>query len=183
MPATTDDTGRRTRAMTTVMVCVPILDRMVIAIHSGLRGTEALMAPAIAPVGPRKVDTHHTAVAQVDDHRHSGVDTLNAGTRLGDRYVLLESIARGGMGEVWRPDDTVLGREAYRGFIARCYATRGTRWRMLPAAANGLPAVASYVPDSDGDYHLHSLQVFIVAATASSGRPSMWIKRSSQPSA
>ncbi|MGE5155938.1 MAG: protein kinase domain-containing protein, partial [Betaproteobacteria bacterium] len=35
---------------------------------------------------------------------------LRAGSRLGDRYVLREVVARGGMGEVWQADDTVLGR-------------------------------------------------------------------------
>ena len=33
-----------------------------------------------------------------------------SGTMLGDRYTLVEPIARGGMGQVWRADDTVLGR-------------------------------------------------------------------------
>jgi serine/threonine-protein kinase len=35
---------------------------------------------------------------------------LQSGTTLAQRYVLREAIARGGMGEVWRADDTVLDR-------------------------------------------------------------------------
>jgi serine/threonine-protein kinase len=36
---------------------------------------------------------------------------MPAGTILNDRYVLLELIGRGGMGEVWRGNDIVLGRD------------------------------------------------------------------------
>jgi eukaryotic-like serine/threonine-protein kinase len=35
---------------------------------------------------------------------------LRAGYTLSDRYVLREPVARGGMGQVWRADDVVLGR-------------------------------------------------------------------------
>jgi serine/threonine-protein kinase len=35
---------------------------------------------------------------------------MRSGTTLGGRYVLVKAIARGGMGEVWQADDTVLGR-------------------------------------------------------------------------
>ncbi|HEY5362295.1 MAG TPA: sigma-70 family RNA polymerase sigma factor [Streptosporangiaceae bacterium] len=56
------------------------------------------------------------------------------------------------------------GREAYAGFIDRVFAMRGPDWRMLPVAANGQPAVIAYVRGDDGDYHIHSLQVFTAGA-------------------
>lgn len=58
------------------------------------------------------------------------------------------------------------GREAYRRFIARAFTLRGTDWRLLPARANGQPALAGYCrADEPGDpgYALHSLQVLTVA--------------------
>ncbi|MEU0879191.1 sigma-70 family RNA polymerase sigma factor [Lentzea sp. NPDC005914] len=54
-----------------------------------------------------------------------------------------------------------LGRDDYGAFIRRVFAMRGTGWRMIPAAANGQPAVAAYAPD-DGVLRLHTLQVFTV---------------------
>lgn len=38
--------------------------------------------------------------------------TLDAETVLGDRYRLIERIAAGGQAEVWRAEDTALGRPA-----------------------------------------------------------------------
>ncbi|MGH6655992.1 MAG: sigma-70 family RNA polymerase sigma factor [Actinocrinis sp.] len=63
------------------------------------------------------------------------------------------------------------GREHYVRFIARSFEIRGTDWRMVPAAANGQPAVAAYVraekskaggDSATGDYELHSVQLFSV---------------------
>jgi len=54
------------------------------------------------------------------------------------------------------------GRELYGRFIARVWAARGTDWRMLPAAANGQPAIAAYVRGDDRGYQLHTLQVLTV---------------------
>jgi RNA polymerase sigma-70 factor, ECF subfamily len=55
------------------------------------------------------------------------------------------------------------GRAAYGAFLGRVFALRGPDWRMVPAAANGQPAVAAYARGPDGGYDLHSLQVFTVA--------------------
>lgn len=55
------------------------------------------------------------------------------------------------------------GCDDYAGFIARVFATRGTDWRLRPAAASGQPAVAAYARVPDGGYRLHTLQVFGVA--------------------
>src|SRR5262245_21993319 len=35
---------------------------------------------------------------------------IGAGTRLGDRYILVDMIARGALGEVWRASDAMLDR-------------------------------------------------------------------------
>lgn len=55
------------------------------------------------------------------------------------------------------------GRDDYAGFLSHLFGVRGARWRMLPTAANGQPAVAAYLGDADGAYRLHTLQVFSVA--------------------
>ncbi|MFC1402645.1 MULTISPECIES: sigma-70 family RNA polymerase sigma factor [Streptacidiphilus] len=54
------------------------------------------------------------------------------------------------------------GRDEYVRFIARIYTLYGTDWRMLPAHANGQPALAVYARAADGGYTLGTLQVFTV---------------------
>lgn len=49
-------------------------------------------------------------------------------------------------------------------FIQRVFAMRGTPWRMIPAAANGQPAVVAYCADENGILHLHTLQVLTVTS-------------------
>jgi len=51
------------------------------------------------------------------------------------------------------------GRVNYGRFIARVFAMRGGGWRMIPARANGQPALAAYCPDDTGTLRLHTLQV------------------------
>jgi RNA polymerase sigma-70 factor, ECF subfamily len=57
------------------------------------------------------------------------------------------------------------GRELYSRFIARVFTLRGTDWRMVPAHANGQPALAAYTRAQDGGYALNTLQVFTVTAS------------------
>ncbi|GAA3231249.1 sigma-70 family RNA polymerase sigma factor [Actinocorallia longicatena] len=54
------------------------------------------------------------------------------------------------------------GRDQYVRFIARVFTLRGTAWRLVPARANGQPALAAYTRAADGAYDLHSLQVLTV---------------------
>jgi RNA polymerase sigma-70 factor (ECF subfamily) len=65
------------------------------------------------------------------------------------------------------------GRADYARFIAWVWAVRGTGWRMIPAAANGQPAVAAYSRETNGEYLLHTLQVFTVTAQGVS-RATVW---------
>jgi len=55
-----------------------------------------------------------------------------------------------------------VGRDQYIRFMARVFTLRGTDWRLVPARANGQPAVAAYTRAQDGRYALHTLQVFTV---------------------
>jgi RNA polymerase sigma-70 factor (ECF subfamily) len=89
-----------------------------------------------------------------------------------DRYVVAFENADLAALEKLLTEDAVLemppflawyvGRELYVRFIARVFALRGTRWRMLQVRANGQPALAAYALDRDGRYTLHTLQVLTV---------------------
>ena len=54
-----------------------------------------------------------------------------------------------------------------RDLIGRFLASRvlsGNAFRMVPVAANGQPAFAAYLRDSDGVFHAHAIQVLTVSA-------------------
>jgi RNA polymerase sigma-70 factor (ECF subfamily) len=55
------------------------------------------------------------------------------------------------------------GSAHYREFMERVFRMRGPGWRLLPARANGSPALAAYAPDpATGGVRAHSLNVFTV---------------------
>jgi RNA polymerase sigma-70 factor (ECF subfamily) len=56
------------------------------------------------------------------------------------------------------------GRVDYGRFITRVLAMRGSGWRMIPASANGQPALVAYCPDGPARWRLHTLQVLTVTA-------------------
>ncbi|MFG1810919.1 sigma-70 family RNA polymerase sigma factor [Streptomyces sp. NPDC049040] len=57
-----------------------------------------------------------------------------------------------------------VGRDNYARFMGWVFAAAGTRWRLVPVAANGQPGFAAYNLGESGAYELHTLQVFTVTA-------------------
>lgn len=80
------------------------------------------------------------------------VNHPEAGLRVGDRYVLTQRVATGGMGEVWRAQDDVLGREVAVKVLRREYAEdetfltrfRGEARHAASLAHPGIAAVYDY---------------------------------------
>lgn len=57
-----------------------------------------------------------------------------------------------------------VGRDDYGRFMDWVFGKRGTRWRLVPVAANGQPGFAAYNFGDSGAFGLHTLQVFTVTA-------------------
>jgi RNA polymerase sigma-70 factor (ECF subfamily) len=57
-----------------------------------------------------------------------------------------------------------VGSGNYARFMGWVFAKAGTRWRLVPVAANGQPGFAAYNLGAGGAYELHTLQVFSVTA-------------------
>jgi RNA polymerase sigma-70 factor (ECF subfamily) len=68
----------------------------------------------------------------------------------------------------------LVGRAHYGQFIARVFRLLGPRWRMLPTAANGQPAVGAYCRGDQGTYEAHTLQVFSVTPSGISRNLVFW---------
>src|SRR5229473_2364424 len=57
------------------------------------------------------------------------------------------------------------GREAVARFLAARTRGIGGIWRTVPTGANGHPAIATYLPGSDGVPHAHAIQVLTITGT------------------
>jgi len=99
---------------------------------------------------PAEPDLRATVDAYVTAFENADITAL---TRLLTRDAILEMPPMA----LW-----YAGRENYRRFIARVWATRGTDWRMVPVGANGQPGVAAYVRTDSGDYQLNTLHVLTI---------------------
>jgi RNA polymerase sigma-70 factor (ECF subfamily) len=132
------------------------LDTSAAAVNSALQRARA----AIAEAPPRESTLRQPADREV--------------RQAIERYIRAFEAADVGTLVTLLTDDAVLemppiplwyaGRVNYGRFIARVFATRGTGWRMIPAAANGQPALAAYCPDGAGALRLHTLQVLAVTS-------------------
>jgi RNA polymerase sigma-70 factor (ECF subfamily) len=57
------------------------------------------------------------------------------------------------------------GRELIGRFLQSRVLTKPGRFQMIPAAANGQPALATYMRGHDGVYRAHAMQVLTIAAS------------------
>jgi RNA polymerase sigma-70 factor (ECF subfamily) len=89
-----------------------------------------------------------------------------------DRYITAFEKADAGALSRLVTDDVVLelppyrtwfvGRDHHRRYLSRLFARQGNGWRLIPTAANGQPAVATYLRDPDGVHQPHAITVFTV---------------------
>jgi RNA polymerase sigma-70 factor (ECF subfamily) len=132
------------------------LETSVAAVNSALQRARA----AIAQAAPRESTVRNPDDPDVRQTVERYVDAFEAA----DVAALVTLLT----------DDVVLemppvplwycGRPGYGRFIARVFAMRGSGWRMIPAGANGQPALAAYCSDDSGVLRLHTLQVLTVTA-------------------
>ena len=122
------------------------------AVNSALQRARARLAGVAEDQidEPAEADLRATVDAYVTAFENADITAL---TRLLTQDAILEMPPMA----LW-----YAGRENYRRFIARVWATRGTDWRMVRVGANGQPGVAAYVRTDSGDYQLNTLHVLTI---------------------
>jgi RNA polymerase sigma-70 factor (ECF subfamily) len=131
------------------------LDTSVASVNSALQRARAALAGT--PV-------HEDELSVPDDRTaRRAVEAYVRAFEAGDVSGLVEMLTEAAVLEMPPVPLWYRGRVDFGRFMARIFATRGTRWQTVPVGANGQPAVAAYVPAEDGGYRLHTLQVMTVA--------------------
>ncbi|WP_411157233.1 sigma-70 family RNA polymerase sigma factor [Nocardia terpenica] len=131
-----------------------VLDTTPAAVNSALQRARARLGA---------VNVREDQVDEPTDRRHRAlVDRYMAAFEDADIAALARLLTEDAVLEMPPYLNWYIGRQRYTRFIERVFETRGTDWRMFPLSANGQPAVAAYVRDRDGFYHMHTLQVFTV---------------------
>jgi RNA polymerase sigma-70 factor (ECF subfamily) len=131
-----------------------LLDTSTAAVNSALQRARAGVSGA-ASVEPNLVEPDDRAVRDTLDRYVSAFEAADVATLVA--LLTEEAILEMPPVPLW-----YRGREDYGRFIERVFTLRGTRWRMVAAAANTQPAVVAYCRGDDGAYHLHTLQVLTV---------------------
>jgi RNA polymerase sigma-70 factor, ECF subfamily len=130
------------------------LDTSVASVNSSLQRARAGLAGT--PV-------HEDQVSEPDDRQaRKAVEAYVRAFEAADVAALVELLTEDAVLEMPPVPLWYRGRDLYGQFIAHFFERRGTALRMVPTAANGQPAVAAYVAGQDGEYRLHTLQVFTV---------------------
>ncbi len=133
------------------------LDTTSAAVNSALqRGRR----PRLAEVGVREDEVAESA----DRERRAVVDRYMTAFENADVGALSKLLAEDAVLEMPPYLNWYVGRDAYAGFIARVFATRGADWRLVPIASYGQPGVAAVVRAEQEVYRLHTIQVFGVGA-------------------
>ena len=115
------------------------------AVNSALQRARARLAEA-------SVDLHEVPRAPAE--QRAVVDRYVVAFERADVAAITALLARDVVLEMPPMWNWYVGSDAYAGFMARVYRTRGTGWRTVPVWANGEAGFAAYV-----DRAAHSLQV------------------------
>jgi RNA polymerase sigma-70 factor (ECF subfamily) len=130
------------------------LDASIAAVNSALQRARAAVAES-APQQDEYRDPDDRAI-------QAAIDRYIAAFEAADVATLVSLLTEDAVLEMPPVPLWYRGRQDYGRFIARVFAMRGAGWRMIPAAANGQPALAAYNPDGPGTWRLHTLQVLTV---------------------
>jgi RNA polymerase sigma-70 factor (ECF subfamily) len=130
------------------------LGTTVAAVNSGLQRARASLA---------KAGLDEERLAEPDDpSQRAVVDRYAAAFESADLRALARLLTDDVLLEMPPVLDWFLGRDNYLHVIGRALAAHDNTWKMVPASANGQPALAGYVRSPDGVHRARTIQVFTI---------------------